>query len=65
MTSEVTALGLVRLWAPVMEPNVASARVAEKAGMLLEGVTPSHYVKGGVRMLALNFGLIRAQWAKR
>ena len=57
--------GLARLWAPVMEPNVASARVAEKAGMLLEGIAPSHYVKGGVRLDALNFGLTRSQWAGR
>jgi RimJ/RimL family protein N-acetyltransferase len=57
--------GLERLWAPVMEPNVASARVAEKAGMLLEGIAPSHYVKGGVRLDALNFGLTRSQWAGR
>jgi RimJ/RimL family protein N-acetyltransferase len=56
---------LERLWAPVMEPNVASARVAEKAGMLLEGVAPSHYVKRGVRMGALNFGITRSQWADR
>lgn len=57
--------GLERLWAPVMEPNIASARVAEKAGMMLEGVAPSHYVKSGVRMDALNFGITRAQWADR
>ena len=56
---------LERLWAPVMEPNVASARVAEKAGMLLEGTAPSMYVKDGVRMDGLNFGLTRAQWADR
>ena len=55
--------GLERLWAPVMEPNIASARVAENAGMLLEGIAPSHYVKRGVRMDALNFGLTRSQWA--
>ena len=57
--------GLERLWAPVMEPNVASARVAEKAGMTLEGVAPSHYVKQGVRMAALNFGITRSQWGDR
>ena len=56
---------LERLWAPVMEPNVASARVAKKAGMLLEGIALSHYVKGGVRMDCLNFGLTRSQWADR
>jgi ribosomal-protein-alanine N-acetyltransferase len=57
--------GLERLWAPVMEPNVGSARVAVKAGMRLEGVAPSHYVKNGERMDALNFGLTRSQWTER
>jgi len=57
--------GLERLWAPVMEPNVASARVAEKAGMLLEGIAPSHYVKRGDRMDGLNFGITRGQWTDR
>lgn len=57
--------GLERLWAPVMEPNVASARVAEKAGMLLEGIAPSMYVKDGVRMDGVHFGLTRNQWADR
>ena len=57
--------GLERLWAPVMEPNVASARVAEKAGMLLEGIAPSMYVKDGVRMDGVHFGLTRSQWADR
>jgi len=60
-----THRGLERLWAPVMEPNGASARVAEKVGMILEGVAPSHYVKRGVRMDALNFGITRSQWADR
>jgi len=57
--------GLERLWAPVMEPNIASARVAQKAGMRLEGVAPSFYVKDGVRMDGLNFGVTRSQWADR
>lgn len=57
--------GLERLWAPVMEPNKASARVAEKAGMVLEGISPSQYVKNGVRMDGLNFGITRSQWADR
>jgi RimJ/RimL family protein N-acetyltransferase len=57
--------GLARLWAPVMEPNIASAKVAQKAGMRLEGIAPSFYVKGGVRMDGLNFGLTRSQWADR
>ncbi|MEN8238540.1 MAG: GNAT family N-acetyltransferase [Actinomycetota bacterium] len=57
--------GLERLFAPVMEPNIASARVAEKVGMRLEGIAPSHYVKSGVRMDALSFGITRSQWADR
>jgi RimJ/RimL family protein N-acetyltransferase len=72
-TTAVTALidemfghrGLERLWAPVMGPNAASARVAEKAGMRLEGIGRSHYVKDGIRMDALNFGLTRQQWSDR
>lgn len=54
--------GLVRLWAPVMHANSASARVAEKAGMTLEGVAPSNYVKRGVRYDQLNYGIVRKQW---
>jgi RimJ/RimL family protein N-acetyltransferase len=52
----------MRLWAPVMKPNVASSRVAEKAGLRLEGVAPSAYLKKGVRYDQLNYGLTRAQW---
>lgn len=54
---------LMRLWAPVMHPNRASARVAEKAGMRFEGVAPSAYLKAGVRYDQLNYGLTREQWA--
>lgn len=52
----------MRLWAPVMHPNVASARVAEKAGLTLEGRAPSAYVKHGVRYDQLNYGTTREQW---
>jgi len=70
VTAAVTALidemfehrGLIRLWAPVMHPNRGSARVAEKAGMTLEGIAPSHYVKQGVRYDQLNYGITREQW---
>jgi len=55
----------MRLWAPVMHPNKGSARVAEKAGMTLEGVAPSHYVKQGVRYDQLNYGMTREQWENR
>lgn len=57
--------GLMRLWAPVMRPNKGSARVAEKAGMSLEGVVPSQYVKHGVRYDQLNYGITRDQWESR
>lgn len=52
----------MRLWAPVMHPNVASARVAEKAGLTFEGRAPSAYVKQGVRYDQLNYGITREQW---
>lgn len=54
--------GCMRLWAPVMHPNTASARVAEKAGLTLEGRAPSAYVKHGVRYDQLNYGITREQW---
>lgn len=54
---------LMRLWAPVMLPNAASAAVALKAGMVLEGRASSAYVKHGVRYDELDFGITREQWA--
>jgi len=57
--------GMERVWAPIMAPNVASARVAEKCGMVLEGIAPSYYVKSGVRHDQLNYGITRARWADR
>jgi len=71
-TAAVTALideffgsrGFMRLWAPVMAPNRASQRVAEKAGMVFEGVSPSAYLKDGVRYDQYHFGLTRRQWSK-
>ena len=57
--------GYMRLWAPVMRPNVASARVAEKAGLRLEGIAESVYLKHGVRYDQLNYAVTRAQWSSR
>ncbi|MEN8042057.1 MAG: GNAT family N-acetyltransferase [Actinomycetota bacterium] len=57
-----TERDFVRLWAPVMAPNAASARVAEKAGLVLEGTAPSAYVKYGVRYDELDFGITRERW---
>jgi RimJ/RimL family protein N-acetyltransferase len=53
---------VMRVWAPVMAPNIASRRVAEKVGLRPEGVSPSAYVKNGVRHDQVHFGLTRAQW---
>jgi RimJ/RimL family protein N-acetyltransferase len=54
--------GVLRIEAPVMHANSNSGRVAEKMGMLLEGVAPSRYVKFGVRYDQLNFGITRDRW---
>jgi len=63
LIAELFARGdYVRLWAPVMTPNVASVRVAEKVGMTLEGVGRDHYVKHGVRYDQLNYAITRDQW---
>jgi RimJ/RimL family protein N-acetyltransferase len=55
--------GAMALWAPVMAPNLASAAVARKLGMVLEGTRRSVYLKGGVRYHELDFGVTRSQWA--
>jgi ribosomal-protein-alanine N-acetyltransferase len=39
--------GLVRIFAPVFDFNVGSARVLEKAGYLFEGTLRKHYLKEG------------------
>ena len=54
--------GAMRVWAPVMHPNVASQRVAMNAGLFLEGTAPSAYLKGGVRYDQMTYGLTRSQW---
>jgi RimJ/RimL family protein N-acetyltransferase len=55
----------MRLWAPVMAPNEASARVALRTSMVLEGTAPSAYVRYGVRHDELDFGITREQWSSR
>lgn len=54
--------GAMRLWAPIMQPNAASGRVARKVGLVLEGVAPDAYLKAGVRYDQLNYGMTRSQW---
>jgi ribosomal-protein-alanine N-acetyltransferase len=62
LIDEFLGRGMMRVWAPIMAPNRASARVAEKAGMRFEGTARSHYLKAGVRHDALHYGLTRRQW---
>jgi RimJ/RimL family protein N-acetyltransferase len=48
MTEEAFAEGaLKKLFAPVMAPNLASARVLEKSGFHLEGVFKNEVIKNG------------------
>ena len=54
--------GAMRCVAPVMAPNLASARVAEKAGLTLEGVEHGAYLKRGVRYDKHVFGITRSAW---
>lgn len=55
-------LGLHRVEAGVFAANTASARVAEKVGMRLEGVAIDGYLKGGRLTDRLQYGLARRDW---
>ena len=55
--------GAMRVWAPVMQPNVASGKVAMNAGLVLEGIAPGAYLKRGVRYDQIHSGLPRSPWA--
>lgn len=55
--------GAMKVRAPVMAPNTASAAVASKVGMQLEGTQRQLFLKGGVRHDQLDFGMTRDQWA--
>lgn len=55
-------LGLHRVDAGVFAPNAPSARVAEKAGLRLEGVAVDGYRKRGELFDRLQFGLARRHW---
>ncbi|MCZ7533074.1 MAG: GNAT family N-acetyltransferase [Acidimicrobiia bacterium] len=56
---------VMRVWAPVMHPNIASRKVAMYAGLFPEGVSPSAYLKAGVRYDMHHFGLTRSQWQQQ
>lgn len=55
-------LELHRVDAGVFVTNPASARVAEKVGMLLEGVAVDGYLKNGELFDCLLYGLARRDW---
>ena len=55
-----TDLDLHRVEAGVFLANTASAKVAEKAGFVLEGIASEGYLKGGVLIDRLNYGLTRS-----
>lgn len=57
-------LDLHRVEAGVMAPNRASARVAAKAGLELEGVAREAYLKRGERIDRLLYGLARSRHEK-
>ena len=54
-------LGLHRVEAGVFLSNPASARVAEKAGLVLEGIARDAYLKSGELIDRLSYGLARSQ----
>jgi RimJ/RimL family protein N-acetyltransferase len=51
--------GLRRIWSVVMAPNVASARVLEKAGYIREGIMRSGAVKSGEVLDLLLYATVR------
>jgi RimJ/RimL family protein N-acetyltransferase len=55
-------LDLHRVDAGVFRTNPASARVAEKAGLILEGVAVDGYLKRGMLVDRLQYGLARRDW---
>ena len=55
-------LDLHRVEAGVFLSNPASARVAEKAGFVLEGIGRDAYLKKGELIDRLSYGLARSQW---
>lgn len=51
-----------RVEAGIFVTNTPSTRVAEKAGMTLEGISKDAYIKAGEVIDRLNYGLTRAGW---
>ena len=62
---EVGGLGLLRVWARVYEPNIASRRMAERAGMVQEGVLRAHHlhsIEGPLN--EYRFGALACEWTR-
>lgn len=55
-------LGLSRIYAHVLEGNVASCRVLEKLGMINEGIRRQHVRKGKKLLDVVLFGMLRDEW---
>ena len=58
-------LGLNKLYFITNEDNYASIRVNEKCGFKLEGRLRQEYIKDGIKMDRLYFGLLKEDWIKR
>jgi len=58
-------LGLAKIYARVMHPNKASARVLQKSGFKPEGVGRRHIFKDGNWYDELRFGLLREEFAAK
>jgi len=57
--------GLAKVWAMVIEPNVASQRVLEKLGFVREGVHRKETLVDGERTDNLHYGLLAEEWLDR
>ena len=58
-------LGLNKLYFITNEDNYASIRVNERCGFQLEGRLRQEYVKDGIKMDRLYFGLLKEEWIKQ
>ena len=57
-----TELGLSRIYAHVIEGNVASCHVLEKLGMINEGIRRQHVRKGKKLVDIVMYGMLRDEW---
>ncbi|MFH1372258.1 MAG: GNAT family N-acetyltransferase [bacterium] len=55
-------LKLVRVYAHVMHPNHASARMLERAGFTREGCLRKHLLRSGRRLDLLYYGLLKQEY---